>query len=58
MFQALFKGEIGFVLKISGMMLQYLLPQGGHVDVGVDFGGADALVAQQCLDDTQVGAAL
>ena len=38
-------------------MLQDFLAQGGGVDVGVDFGGADGLMAQQGLDDAQVGAA-
>ena len=31
-------------------------PQARHGDVGIDFGRADAGVAQQFLDDAQVGA--
>ena len=43
---------------VSGMMLQNLLTKGGGIDVGVDFGGADILVAQHLLNGTQVGATL
>ena len=36
-------------------MLQYLFPECRSVDMGVDFSGADTLVAKQRLDDPQVG---
>ena len=39
------------------MMLDNGLAQRGRVDVGVDFGGADAFVAEQRLNDAQVGTA-
>ena len=39
------------------MVLEDLGPEGGGVDVGVDLGGADALVAEKGLDDAEVGTA-
>ena len=43
--------------QVSWVVLQYFFAQGGHRDVGVDFGGADRLVTEQGLDDAQVGSA-
>ena len=40
------------------MMLFYLLPEGGHVDVGVYLGCSDALVTQHSLDGTERGSTL
>ena len=39
------------------MVLQYLLAQGSHVYMGIDFGGANGLVAKHSLDGTEVGTA-
>ena len=41
-----------------GMMLEDGGLPGGGVDVGVDLGGEDGLVAEHFLDDTEVGAVL
>ena len=40
------------------MVHNYLLAQTRAVYVGINFGGRYALVAQHCLNDTQVGAPL
>lgn len=43
--------------NISWMMIKHLVTQGLHGHVGVYLRGAYALVAQQSLNDTQVGTA-
>ena len=40
------------------MMLFYLLPEGGHVDVGVNLGCSDALMSQHSLNGTERGTTL
>ena len=39
---------------VARMMREYFVTQAGAVDVDVDFGGGDALVAKHLLDSTQV----
>ena len=40
------------------MMLFYLLPEGGHVDVGVYLGCSDALMSQHSLNGAERGTTL
>ena len=46
------------VRDVAGMVEKDFLAQAGAVDVGVDFGGGDALVTKHRLDGTQVGTTL
>ena len=43
---------------VTRVVLEDFLTQRGGIDVCIDFGGANVLVTQHRLDDTQVGAAL
>ena len=45
-------------MVVAGVVLQDFVAQAGAVDVDVDLGRGDALVAQHLLDGTQVGTAL
>ena len=46
------------VVFVAGVVGEDFVAQAGAVDVDVDFGGGDALVAQHLLDGAQVGSAL
>ena len=39
------------------MMEKNLLTERGHIYMGIDFGGGDALMTEHCLDDSEVGTA-
>ena len=45
-------------MVVAGVVLEDFVAQAGAVDVDVDLGRGDALVAQHLLDGTQVGTAL
>ncbi len=45
-------------LSLARMVFEDFAVPGGGVDVGVDFGGGDAFVAEHFLDKAEVGAAL
>ena len=48
--------ELSFgLLIVAGVVLEDLVTQAAAVDVDIDLGGSDALVAQHLLDGTQVG---
>ena len=48
----------GVVAEVAREVLEHLFAQVGGVEMGVDFGGADVLVAEHDLDGAQGGAAL
>lgn len=43
---------------VAGVVLEDFVAQAGSVDMNIDFGSGNALVAQHLLDGSQVGAAL